>query len=108
MSEKSELDLMREKALAKRTRWLVWAESLVIFGLLVWVSLEYENNLYLQSWLTNYIGPLGFLLNGTLAGLYAGGLAGYAIALYASRKTEEERILESIRKKNTWPNRSDG
>jgi hypothetical protein len=106
MSEKSELDRLREQALARRTRWLVWAESLVIFGLLVWVSLEYENNLYLQSWLTDYIGPFGFLLNGTLAGLYAGGLAGYAIAIYVGRKTEEEKILESIRKKSTWTNRS--
>ena len=101
MSERSDLDRLKEKALARRTRWLVWAESVVIFGLLVWVSIEYENNFYLQSWLEHYVGPLGFLLNGTLAGLYAGGLVGYAMATILERKTEEEKILESITRKKT-------
>lgn len=96
MSERSELDRLKEKALSQRTRWLIWAESFIIFGLLVWASLEYENNGYLQSWLATYVGPFGFLLNGTLAGLYAGGLVGYVVALFASRKSEEERILESV------------
>jgi len=84
----------------KRTRWLVWAESLVILGLLIWVSLEYEDNLFLQSWAKSNVGPVGFLLNGTLAGLYAGALVGYAVAKYAGRRSEEERILESLKKKS--------
>ena len=37
-------------------------------------------------------------MNGTLTGLYAGGLLGYAIAKYVDQKTEDEKILESIRK----------
>ena len=86
--------------MVKRTRWLVWAESLVILGLLIWVSLEYENNLFLQSWAKSNVGPVSFLLNGTLAGLYAGALVGYAVAKYAGRRSEEERILESLKKKS--------
>ena len=86
--------------MVKRTRWLVWAESLVILGLLIWVSVEYENNLFLQSWAKSNVGPVSFLLNGTLAGLYAGALLGYAVAIYAGRRSEEERILESLKKKS--------
>jgi hypothetical protein len=91
---------LKRKEFAKRTRWLVWVESLAILGLLVWVSLEYENNLFLQSWAATNIGPLSFFLNGTLAGLYAGILLGYTVAKYAGRRTEDEKILESLKKKS--------
>lgn len=99
--ERSDLSQLRERVLAKRTRWLAWAESFVILGLLVWVSIEYESNQYLQTWLEKSIGPLGFLLNGTLAGLYGGALLGYAVAMYTTRRSEEERILESITRKKS-------
>jgi len=100
MGDRMDLDRLKEEQLVKRTRWLVWAESLVILGLLIWVSLEYENNLFLQSWAKSNVGPVSFLLNGTLAGLYAGALVGYAVAKYAGRRSEEERILESLKKKS--------
>ena len=100
MSDRMDLDRLKEEQLVKRTRWLVWAESLVILGLLIWVSLEYENNLFLQSWAKSNVGPVSFLLNGTLAGLYAGAMVGYAVAKYAGRRSEEERILESLKKKS--------
>ena len=100
MGDRMDLDRLKEEQLVKRTRWLVWAESLVILGLLIWVSLEYENNLFLQSWAKSNVGPVSFLLNGTLAGLYAGALLGYAMAKYAGRRSEEERILESLKKKS--------
>jgi hypothetical protein len=100
MGDRLDMDRLKHEQIVKRTRWLVWAESLVILGLLVWVSLEYENNLYLQSWAKANIGPISFLLNGTLAGLYAGALLGYAVAKYAEKKTEDEKILESIKKKS--------
>jgi hypothetical protein len=99
MGDRLDLEQFRKKEIAKRTRWLVWAESLVILGLLVWVSIEYENNLYLQTWVGKNIGLLGFLLNGTLAGLYAGALLGYTVAVYAGRGNEEEKILESLKNK---------
>jgi uncharacterized membrane protein len=100
MSDRLDLDRLKREQMTKRTRWLVWAESLAILGLLIWVSLEYEYNQYLQSWVERSIGPLGFLLNGTLAGLYAGGLLGYAISVYAGKRSEEEKMLESIKKKS--------
>jgi F0F1-type ATP synthase membrane subunit c/vacuolar-type H+-ATPase subunit K len=100
MGDKLDMDELRKKEFAQRTRWLVLAESLVILGLLVWVSIEYENNLYLQSWANGNIGPVSFLLNGTLAGLYAGTLLGYIIARYTGKKTEEEKMLETLNKKS--------
>jgi hypothetical protein len=100
MGDRLDMDRLEREQMVKRTRWLVWAESLVILGLLIWVSLEYENNLFLQSWAKSNVGPVSFLLNGTLAGLYAGLLVGYAVAKYAGRRSEEERILESLKKKS--------
>jgi hypothetical protein len=100
MGERLDMDRLKHEQIVKRTRWLVWAESLVILGLLVWVSLEYENNLYLQSWAKANIGPVSVLLNGTLAGLYAGTLLGYTIAKYAEKETEDEKILESLKRKS--------
>jgi len=99
MGDGLDMDRLRQEQVVKRTRWMIWGESLVIFGLLVWVSLEYENNLFLQSWAKANIGPVSFLLNGTLAGLYAGILLGYAVAKYAERRTEDDKILESVRKR---------
>ena len=100
MGDRMDMDQLRQEQLVKRTRLLVWAESLVILGLLIWVSLEYENNLFLQSWAKSNVGPIGFPLNGTLAGLYAGALLGYSVAKYAGRRSEEEKILESLKKKS--------
>jgi hypothetical protein len=100
MGDRRDMDRLERERVVRRTHWLVWAESLVILGLLIWVSLEYENNLYLQSWIGKNIGPLGFFLNGTLAGLYAGALLGYSMAKYAGRRSEEEKILESLKKKS--------
>ena len=100
MPDRRDIDQLERERTAKRTRWLVWTESLVILGLLVWVSVEYENNLFLQSWAASNVGPVSFLLNGTLAGLYAGVLLGYAVAKYAGWRSEEEKILESLKKKS--------
>ncbi len=100
MGERLDTDRLERGRVEKRTRWLVWAASLVILGLLIWISLEYENNLFLQSWAKSNVGPVSFLLNGTLAGLYAGALLGYTVSKYARRRTEEEKILESLKKKS--------
>jgi hypothetical protein len=99
MPDGLDLDGLKREQIEKPIRWLVWAESLVILGLLVWVSLEYENNVFLQSWAKANIGPVSFLLNGTLAGLYAGTLLGYFVAKYAGKRTGEKEILESIKKR---------
>ncbi|HEV2118640.1 MAG TPA: hypothetical protein VGS11_00820 [Candidatus Bathyarchaeia archaeon] len=100
MSKTLDIDDLKKKEFARRTRWLVLAESMVILGLLTWVSVEYQSNLYLQSWVTTNVGPIGFLLNGTLAGIYAGILLGYTMSKHFGKKTEEEKILESLKKKS--------
>ncbi len=100
MSDRLDMEQLRKKEFAKRTRWLVLAESLVILALLIWVSMEYENNVFLESWVNANVGPIGFLLNGTLAGVYAGTLLGYLIAKYTGKRTEEEKILASLKKKS--------
>src|SRR2546425_5918510 len=99
MGDQVGLDQLRQERLVRRTRWLVLVESSVILGLLVWVSLEYENNLFLESWAKTNIGPASFLLNGTLAGLYAGTMLGYLLSKYLGKKTEDEKIVESLRKR---------
>jgi len=99
MSNRLDIEQMKRKELAKRTRWVIWVESSVILGLLVWVSIEYQNNLFLQSWAKTNFGPVSLLLNGTLAGLYAGSMLGFIVARYAERRTDEDKILESLRKK---------
>jgi hypothetical protein len=100
MGDKLDMEQLRKKEFAKRTRWLLLAESLVILGLLTWVSIEYQNNIYLQGWANATIGPISFLLNGTLAGIYAGTLLGYLMSKYLGQRTEEEEILETLKKKS--------
>src|SRR5438128_9819918 len=99
MSDRLDLEQLNQKEFAKRTHRLVWLQSSVILALLVWISLEYQNNLFLQSREMTNIGPVSFLLNGTLARLYAGTMLGFIVARYAERRTEEEKILKSLRKK---------
>ena len=77
----------------------MWAESLVILGLLVWVSIEYESNQYLQAWIGSKVGVMGLLLNGTLVGFYSGALIGYILSTHNVSRSEEERIFESLTKK---------
>jgi len=100
MSDRLDVDALKRTRLEKRTRWLVWAESLIILGLLIWISEEYVSNQFLQSWVAKNFQVMGFLLNGTLAGLYAGALVGYAIAVVSARKSEEEELLEKISRKS--------
>jgi hypothetical protein len=42
---------------------------------------------------------VSFLLNGTLVGLYGGVLLGYWVAMYAGRRSEDEEILERLKKR---------
>ena len=58
MTDRLNVDEMRRRELVKRTRRLVWAESIVVLGLLIWVSIEYENNLFLQPWANAWAMPL--------------------------------------------------
>ncbi len=94
------LDFARLKAehSLKRARLVALGESFVILGLLVWLSLEYSDNVYMQEWVGRNFWPAGLLLNGTLVGVMAGILAGWTIASWQGRRSREQRILDSLRK----------
>lgn len=61
-------------------RVVAFVQSCMIFLLLVAVSEEYSHNQYLQAWISQHMGGLGFLLNGTLAAFYAGVVIVYYFA----------------------------
>ena len=67
---------LRAEQAARRAGVMAWAQSVLIFLLLVGVAEDYDHNLYLQSWASTHLAGLGFLLNGTLAAFYAGILIG--------------------------------
>jgi len=70
----------------------------VILVLLLALSLEYENNLYMQEWVTRNFWPAAWLLNGTLVGLASGLLAGWTLAAWQGRRSREQKILDDLRK----------
>ena len=73
-------------------------EAFVILGLISWLSLEYQHNGFMQAWIAQSFWPMGLLLNGTLAGLFVGLLAGWAGASFSGRRSREQAILDSLRK----------
>jgi len=73
-------------------------ESFVILVLLLALSLEYENNLYMQQWITRNFWPAAWLLNGTLVGVMSGLLAGWTLATWQGRRSREQKILDDLRK----------
>jgi hypothetical protein len=81
MVEEVSIAGLRAKRAARQARVLAMVQSVVIFLLLVVVAEEYDHNEYLQAWAIRYLGPFGFLLNGTLAAFYAGVL----IAVHLNR-----------------------
>src|SRR2546425_8852485 len=74
MVEEVSIPGLRARKAARETRILAGIQSVVILLLLVVVAEEYDHNEYLQAWAGMHLGGLGFLLNGTLAAFYAGGL----------------------------------
>jgi len=82
----------------RRARLAALGESFVILTLLVWLSLEYQHNLYMQQWLAANFWPAQWLLNGTLVGLATGLLAGWILATWQGRRSREQKILDDLRK----------
>jgi hypothetical protein len=56
---------------ARSAKLFALGESFVILILLLALTLEYQNNLYLQLWVSRNLWPVDYLLNGTLVGLTA-------------------------------------
>ncbi len=77
---------------------LALAQSLVILGLLSWLSVEYSRNTFMQEWVVQNFWPAGLLLNGTLVGVVIGLIVGWGLASSQGRRSREQAILDSLKK----------
>lgn len=98
MSESLDMHRLKAEYMLRRVRLAVLGESIVILTLLVSLSLEYENNLYMQEWVAAHFWPAQWLLNGTLVGVAAGLLAGWILAAWQGKRSREQKILDDLRK----------
>jgi hypothetical protein len=98
MSERLDMQRLKAEYTAKRAKRVALAESFLILGLLVALSLEYENNRYMQKWIAQNFWPASWLLNGTLVGVMAGLLIGWTLAAWQGRRSREQKILDDLRK----------
>lgn len=98
MSETLDMHRLKAEHMLRRARLAALGESFVILTLLVWLSLEYEHNLYMQQWMLTHFWPAQWLLNGTLVGLGSGLLAGWVLATWQGKRSREQKILDDLRK----------
>ena len=98
MSETLDLHRLKAEHMLRRARLAALGESFVILTLLVWLSLEYQNNRYMQLWLARNFWPAQLLLNGTLVGVMTGLLTGWILATWQGKRSKEQKILDDLRK----------
>ncbi len=98
MSEPLDMHRLKAEYMLRRARLAAFGESFVILALLVSLSLEYENNRYMQQWVVANFWPAQWLLNGTLVGVMAGLLAGWVLATWQGKRSREQKILDDLRK----------
>ena len=98
MSETLDMHRLKAEHLLRRARLAALGESFVILTLLVWLSLEYQNNFYMQKWLATHFWPAQWLLDGTLVGVATGLLAGWILATWQGKRSREQKILDDLRK----------
>ena len=89
---------LKAEYVARRAKLLALGESFVILVLLVVLTLEFQNNLYMQQWVSRNFWPAAGLLNGTLVGLMTGLLSGWTVATWQGRRSREQKILDDLRK----------
>jgi hypothetical protein len=98
MSERLDMHRLKAEHMAKRAKLVALGESFVIISLMLALSLEYQNNLYMQDWIARNFWPAAWLLNGTLVALMSGLLGGWAIATWQGKRSREQKILDDLRK----------
>src|SRR5207253_9554963 len=98
MSETLDLHRLKAEHMLRRARLAALGESFVILTLLVWLSLEYQNNFYMQQWLAAHFWPAQWLLNGTLVGVATGLMVGWILATWQGKRSREQKILDDLRK----------
>src|SRR5207249_11747852 len=97
MSERLDMQRLKAEYVARRAKLVALGESFVILVLLLALSLEYENNLYMEEWVTRNFWPAAWLLNGTLVGVGSGLLAGWTLAAWRGRRSRERHIRDDVR-----------
>lgn len=103
MSDEVQVSLsrLRKRRTLYRARIAAFLQSFTIFLLLFEMSEEYSHNQYMQAWMSQHIGALSFMLNGTLAAFYAGLMIAYYLGEPWGRtaeprlKKKEEIILDT-------------
>jgi uncharacterized integral membrane protein len=98
MSERLDMQRLKAEYVARRAKLLALGESFVILVLLVALSFEYQDNVYMQLWISRNFWPASLLLNGTLVGLMLGLLVGWMVASWQGRRSREQKILDDLRK----------
>src|SRR2546430_17434564 len=98
MSETLDMHRLKAEHLLRRARLAALGESFVILTLLVWLSLEYQNNRYMQLWFARNFWPAQWLLNGTLVGVMTGLMAGLVLASWRGKRNKGQKMLGDRRK----------
>ncbi len=88
----------------KETRWrrlspvIFIGQSLIILALLGWLSIEFQSNAYMQSWVQARLPLLRVALDPYFVALLAGVFLGATIIYFLQKRSRDERILEYLRK----------
>jgi hypothetical protein len=98
MSERLDMQRLKAEYVARRAKLLALGESFVILLLLLMLTLEYQNNTFMQLWIQRNFWPAAWLLNGTLVGTMGGLLVGWTLATWQGRRSREQKILDDLRK----------
>src|SRR2546428_13335642 len=98
MSETLDMHRLKAEHLLRRARLAALGETFVILTLLVWLSLEYQNNRYMQLWFAREFWPAQLLFNGTLVRVMTGLLIGWILATWQGKRSREQKILDDLRK----------
>jgi hypothetical protein len=98
MSERLDMHRLKAEHMAKRAKQVALGESFVILTLLVALTFEYQDNVYMQRWVSTNFWPAAWLLNGTLVALMTGLLGGWALATWQGKRSREQKILDDLRK----------
>src|SRR5207253_10720327 len=101
MSETLDLHRLKAEHMLRRARLAALGESFVILTLLVWLSLEYQNNFYMQQWVVAHFWPAQWLLNGAADPLSGNLYTGWSDAhsVFLSKSTNQgQKILDDLRK----------
>lgn len=89
--------MVQEQTLFKIAYAVIYAQFAFIVLLFSALSSEYQNNPYMQQWISNNAYPVAYLLNGYLAAMLIGVVFGGAILLVRDYWQNRKPMIESSR-----------